>query len=285
MITNDNIQVVIGDIASSSVKAMAPIAEKNKVVLLSPGASNPDISKSGDYIFRNFQSDDLEANIIAKFIYSKMNVKEISTLYIQNDYGTGMNESFKKQYLKTNGKILITESYNQNATNMREQISKIKNKKSHSVFIASYPKEAAYVLKQAKELNTGLKFFATHAIEDPEIFTIAGEAANGVIFSAPVLPDINNLNVKNFKDKYFRKYQKLPGVCSDSGYDALKIITLAISQGNSSGERIKDFLYNLKDYNGAAGLTSFDENGDVIKEFTFYQIEGNEFKKLQYEEN
>ncbi len=60
LISTDKVCVVIGDIASSSVLAMAPIVEKEHVVLLSPGASNPDISKSGDYIFRNWQSDALE---------------------------------------------------------------------------------------------------------------------------------------------------------------------------------------------------------------------------------
>ncbi|TKJ41163.1 hypothetical protein CEE37_05715 [candidate division LCP-89 bacterium B3_LCP] len=56
LISTENVSVVIGDIASSSVLAMAPIAEKSKVVLLSPGASNPDISEAGDYIFRKRHS-------------------------------------------------------------------------------------------------------------------------------------------------------------------------------------------------------------------------------------
>jgi branched-chain amino acid transport system substrate-binding protein len=79
LISVHHIQVVIGDIASSSVLAMAPIAQKNQVVLLSPGASNPDISKAGDFIFRNWQSDALEGEVDAQYAYSKQGWEKRST--------------------------------------------------------------------------------------------------------------------------------------------------------------------------------------------------------------
>lgn len=46
--------VIIGPMYSSTALAVAPLAEKNKVVILSPSASSPELTKAGDYFFRNW---------------------------------------------------------------------------------------------------------------------------------------------------------------------------------------------------------------------------------------
>jgi branched-chain amino acid transport system substrate-binding protein len=51
---------------------MAPIAEKNHIILLSPGASNPKISDAGEFIFRNWHSDALEGEVDANFAFNKL---------------------------------------------------------------------------------------------------------------------------------------------------------------------------------------------------------------------
>ncbi|MCK4458341.1 MAG: ABC transporter substrate-binding protein [Methanosarcinales archaeon] len=55
--TVDKVPVIIGAMASSVTLAIAPIAEENKVVLLSPASSAPQITEAGDYIFRTEFSD------------------------------------------------------------------------------------------------------------------------------------------------------------------------------------------------------------------------------------
>ena len=60
LITVDNVKIVIGDIISGTTLAVAPIAEKNKILLFAPGASNPALrnpNSASDYIFRNWTSD------------------------------------------------------------------------------------------------------------------------------------------------------------------------------------------------------------------------------------
>ncbi len=90
------VRYIIGDINSSGVLAMAPIAEKNKIILLSPGASNPKISDAGEYIFRNWHSDALEGQVDAEHAYSKMNWRTAAVLYVDAAYGVGLAETFRK---------------------------------------------------------------------------------------------------------------------------------------------------------------------------------------------
>lgn len=274
LISTDKVSVVIGDITSSSVLAMAPIAEKKHVVLLSPGASNPDISKAGDYIFRNWQSDALEGSVDAHFAYEKLGYHKAATLCVNNAYGTGLKDVFEDVFQKLGGKIVISESFQQGETDMRSQIKKVAEANPDLIYMPGYPPEMAIVLRQAKEMGIKIQFLSVQAFDDPKILEIAGRAAEGVIFSVPKPPDISNPVVSNFIKKYKERFNKEPGVCSDTGYDALKIVCWAISQATEvSGPAIQVQLLKLKDFPGAAGATTFDSNGDVVRDFIFKRIE------------
>ncbi len=282
LISTDKVSVVIGDIASSSVLAMAPIAEKAKVVLLSPGASNPDISKAGEYIFRNWQSDALEGDVDAKFAYEHLGYRNMAVLYVSNAYGTGLKTVFQDSFQKLGGKILASESFEQGATDMRSQLNKIRNLKIDAIYMPGYPPEMAILLRQAKELGIKRPVLSVQAFDDPKILETAKDAAEGVIFSVPKPPDPSNPVVKNFIDKYKQKFSRDPGVTSDIGYDALKIIVWAMNQAGTSAEEVQHQLLTLKDFPGAAGLTTFDKNGDVIKPFIFKEVKGGKFENIKF---
>ena len=281
LIATHEVQAVIGDIASSNVLAMAPVAQAERTVLLSPGASNPDISKAGEYIFRNWQSDALEGEVDAKFAYEDMKYKRMAILYVNNAYGTGLMTVFEHHFKKMGGEITAIESFEQGATDMRTQLQKIQKARPESIYMPGYPPEMMIVLKQARELRIEIPFLSVQAFDDPKILEVAGDAAEGVVFSVPKPPDPAEEVVRKFQVKYKKKYNRDPGVCSDTGYDALKIIVWAMRKGALSADQIRQQLLMLKDFPGTAGLTTFDENGDVIRPFVFKKVENGKFVTLQ----
>ena len=273
LISSDRVEVVIGDIASSAVLAMAPIAEKNKVLLLSPGASNPEISKAGEYTFRNWQSDALEGQVGARFAYSERRWRRVATLFVSNAYGTGLNQEFTAAFSGLGGTIVGSETFNQGAVDLRAQITRLKeNGRFDAVYLAGYPPEMAVALKQMKQLGLSTPILSVQAFDDPEIFSRAGRAAEGVIFSVPKPPDEAVAIVSQFRKNYTTRFDKKPGVCSDTGYDALRIIAWALDQGARTGTDIQESLRILKDFPGAAGTTTFDALGDVSRPFVFKVI-------------
>ena len=272
LISTLRVQVVIGDIASSSVLAMAPIAERNKVVLLSPGASNPDISNAGDFIFRNWQSDALEGEVDAHYAFSTLGWRNVACLFVNNGYGAGLTKVFTEKFKTAGGRIVAEESFVQDATDLRAQISRVAAAKPDGVFMPGYPPEMATALKQMKETGVKLPILSVQAFDDPEILARAGDAAEGVVFSVPTPPSTNDTVVASFKASYLKQYAKEPGVCSDTGYDALRIVVRALEQGAQSGDAIRKTFQELKDFPGAAGPTTFDSHGDVVRPFSFKTI-------------
>jgi branched-chain amino acid transport system substrate-binding protein len=121
----NKIRYIIGDINSAGVLAMAPIAEHDHILLLSPGASNPKISDAGEYIFRNWHSDALEGEVDADFAHNRLHWKKIAVLYVNASYGEGLAQVFRDKFKQLGGEIVAFEAYSQDATDMRTQINKI----------------------------------------------------------------------------------------------------------------------------------------------------------------
>ena len=109
LINVDKVSAIIGEICSGATIAMAPIVEKNKVPLISPCSSNPDITNMGDYIFRVYPSDSLQGKYMAEYVKNVLNYSKVAVLYVNNDWGKGVAEVFKKTFINMGGEIIFQE--------------------------------------------------------------------------------------------------------------------------------------------------------------------------------
>lgn len=279
LINIDKVSVIIGDIVSETTLAIAPIAEKNKVVILSPTASAPKISDAGNFIFRIWPSDIAEGTVIANFAYKDNKFRNIAILYIKNDYGIALKDVFTKVFTNLGGQIVISIGYNPDEIDVRSHLSKINKADPDSIYLVSYYKDAAFVFKQAKEMGIKKQFLGTTAIEEPKLLELCGNAADGVIYpmSTGYNADSPEIVVQQFKKDFRAKYSKDPGFVAAQCYDAVKIIAWAIEKAGNKGYKIQKVLSTLKGYKGITGETSFNEKGDVIKPTIIKYIKDGKF--------
>lgn len=104
LITVDKVDAIIGLASSTEALVVAPVCEKNKVVMISSTASTPLLSDAGDYIFRIYPSDVYDSKVLAE--YAK-EIKKVSILYLNNDFGVGLKNTFIENYKKTGEKSQI----------------------------------------------------------------------------------------------------------------------------------------------------------------------------------
>lgn len=159
---------------------------------------------------------------------------------------------------------------------------KIKESEADVVFFSAIYKEAALILKQARELGVTLPFMTSEtSMEDPDLVSIAGETAEGLIFPFASTPD--NIEYRQFIEDYKERYdEKPPAYCAET-FDALILAVRAIKGSDGSREDIKDKLYQVgQNYMGASGEINFDESGDTSKPFIIKTIKNGQF--VPYEE-
>lgn len=264
LISVHGVKIVLGGVCSSVTLAVAPIAEKNKILLISPASTNPKITDAGDYIFRIIPSDELRGKVFATYLFNK-GYRKVGIIYINNEGGKGNRDSFKNAFQNLNGQIIIEDTYDAGTTDIRSQLTKIKNTSIEALVIVSYPSDTIILLKQAKELGITVPlYFQTEAVEDPNVLREAGSSAEGVIYilPAPAEGEIPNEFVK----KYQKRYGIKPELFAAEAYDIIWLIAKAIRDTKKvDSNSIKKYFYTIKNYQGASGIITFDNNGDVLK--------------------
>jgi len=277
------VKYIIGAVPSSVTLSIAPIAEKNKILLFSPASSSPLITDAGDYIFRNYPSDIYEGKAIADYAMIK-GYDSFATITINNDYGIGLKKVFRETVEKAGKKILSEKEYNEGLLDYRTVLASIKNeiKGQHAaIFIVGYGGELGRIIKQAREIGIKNQFFSTVNFLDENTKKAGGRYIEGTIFTSPSF-SINSKNKKlrKFVSDYREMYDSDPTIWSGLGYDAVKILSSKIRKYKNV-EKVKNALYETKNYEGVTGKTTFDKNGDVEKELSFMRVENGEFTILE----
>ena len=273
------IPVCFGALGSSVTMAMAPLANRNEVVLISPASGAPEITNAGEYIFRTCPSDLYEANVCADYYLANLKGKHLSIIYINNDYGVGLKDAFLNR-ISDSGKV-ETYAFQQGQSDFRTILSRIKQQKTEVIYLIGY-EEMIAVYKQAMELNVVCAWLGNNQMNDPDMVAKFGEWANGTIFPGH---QYNLDSIKVTYPKFYAKYKKYSGgveldVFAAYGVDALIAVYNAIKNGAVTGREIKEQLQNMGKISGMTGIFAFDENGDPIRKLDLYRIENGKYFKF-----
>ena len=279
----DRVPMVLGDMFSAGTLAIAPIAERRKVILLSPTASAVELTDAGDFIFRIYPSDIYDGSYLAQYAWTKLQAKTVAIVYMQVASITAVVHVFKDVFEKAGGKVVSLEAYNDSDSDFRGQLVKAKDSNADVIFIPGYLKQMTNLLRQAKELGVKSNFLSISTFFDPKILDLTGGAAEGVMFSAPAFdPKSTSPEMLRFVQAFFKKYNQEPDIIAGYGYDVVNIAATALrSAGTISAEAIKTALYAIKNYPGVTGKTTFDGNGDVVKELRMMVVTGGTFTPVQ----
>ncbi len=272
LINIDEVVAIVGEVCSGATLAASPIAESNKILLISSSSTSPKITDSGDYIFRTVPSDALQGDFGAKLVFSK-GYGKLAVLYINEDYGVGFESVLKKSFEKLGGKIVSSEAFERGATDLKTQITNIKSENPNAIYlISNSPDSAVIVLKQIKELGVNSIIFGSEGLKSDDILKGAGDAANGLIVSSV------SSGTTGFIAKYKSVYGSEPGPFAAQAYDAFSAIAKALKKGAKSGTEIKNELYKMQ-LDGASGNIKFDSKGDVAGNYIVYAVKSGKFEQ------
>jgi len=263
LVNIDKVKIILGGICSAETLSAAPIAETNKVILFSSFSTSPDITKAGDYIFRNAYSDEIFGIKAAEMVKEK----KIAMITENSDYSIGLREVFKREFVKLGGAIVSDEIYAPNEKDFRTYLTKIKASNSEAIFInpATSASGAGMIAKQIKELGINVPLYSNFIIWGKDSLDAAGGALEGAtFFDAPIL-NPNNAGTNDFISRYTLKYGA-PYNEFEVGarYDSVLILVGALEKCKENTDCIKNYLYAMKSYNGTIGTYSFDKNGDAV---------------------
>jgi branched-chain amino acid transport system substrate-binding protein len=285
LIDVEKVPAIIGGAMSSTAEASIPICDASKVVLLSPTATKPSLPHQGGYFLRLWPSDDYDGKVMAETAYNQLGLRKIGILYINIAYGTGITEVFEREFIKLGGVVVAKEGYNQGVTDFRTALTKIQSSNPEAIYLPGYVAEITQILKQAKELGIKTRFLGVNSLYDPKLIEIAGEAAEGAVFTYPTF-DTKSTDpaIERFVNAYRAKYGSDPDAFAAQGYDSYRVLKKALDQLQGKtfeGTSILKSLHSIGQFQGPGGTFTFDEKGDVEKPLRLLTVRDGQFVPMQ----
>ncbi|MBW1998748.1 MAG: ABC transporter substrate-binding protein [Deltaproteobacteria bacterium] len=295
----DRVVAIIGALASG---VTVPVAESvtcpNNVIMISPASTSPLITvlpadRGKDFLFRTCPSDALQGVVAGKLAASYN--KTASVLYVNNPYGQGLAETFKKSFEKRRGKVLAMVPHDEKAAeSYTAELRKALAGNPDRLCAFSYPEHAKVYLKEAIEFFKYRRFLFCDGTKSEDIVKAVGARyLEGQMGTAPGTAGGEPYVI--FSSDYRMEFGRLPPLpFITNAYDGLAVIGLAAyaakvkglpltsvnirdhlrEVGNPPGEIIKPGEFKKAfsllrqgkkiNYEGAAGSVDFDENGDVV---------------------
>lgn len=280
LINRDKVVAVIGEVASSRSKAGAPICQAAKIPMITPASTNPEVTTIGDYIFRICFIDPFQATVMSKFALNSMKVKRVAVLIDQkNAYSTGLADNFRKVFTEMGGEIVEEQKYSAGDKDFKAQLTAIKAKNPEAIFIPGYYTDVNLISIQAREIGLTCPLFGSDGWESEKLTEgKAKDALEGSFFSTHVSADDPSPTIQNFIKKYQEKYKSKPDAMAFLAYDAGLILSEAIKRaGDTSGEKIKNELAKIKDFQGVTGLITINDQRNAIKPAVVLEIKDGKF--------
>lgn len=278
-VDNPKILAMIGPVTSTVALAGAPILNKHGLVQLAIGATAPVFSKAGPYSFRVVPTDSFQGRYIAKWAKDQGKWNKYATIYVNDDYGRGLNEVFI-QALKELGlpeeAVVASEAYLPNDTDFSVQLAKIKSLNADALFIAGHYKEGALIARQAREVGMTAQFLGTDGIGHPEYIKVAGKAAEGTFYSGYFSLNDKRPYIQNWAADFKKKYGEDPGLVEGLANDCVLLAAKAMELGGADRLELAVSLSSIGSYRppvvGALGENRFDANGDMVRDMLMYVV-------------
>lgn len=264
---NEKVTAILGPVTSAPTLAVVPNATQNKIPVLTPTATEPNVtSVGGEYTFRSCYLDSYQGITIADFAAEDLNKKKAAVLYnVGSDYSKGIAEAFKKEYEKKGGKVVQFLTYNDGDKDFNAQLTKIKGDNPDVILLPDYYNVAGLIAKQSRDLGINSTLLGVDGWESTELTKIGGDAVNGSYYVNHYFSGDPSDVVKNFVDKYKKEYSKSPDSLAALAYDGMNMLAEAIKKADSDdGEKIKDQLKNIE-LDGVTGKIKFDKNRNAVK--------------------
>jgi branched-chain amino acid transport system substrate-binding protein len=283
MAADPKMLVAIGEVSSGRTIPAAPVFDAAGIPMVSPSATNPEVTKKGPHVFRICFIDPFQGYVMSKFVKENLKFTKGAILTDKkNEYSTGLTEVINKEFPAMGGTIVAQANYQEGDSDFRAQLGQLKQSNPEVLFVPGYYKEVGQIARQAREMGITAPLIGGDGWNGDGLIEGAGgpgKALEGCFFSDHYSPEDTDPNVQNFVKEFTKKYGTKPSANAALGYDTVKLVADAIKRaGKEDREAVTKAISETKDFAGVTGKITINAERNANKKAVMLKIVGSEFK-------
>jgi len=292
LVMQDRVLAVIGPSRTGTSLAVAPLAERYRVPLVSCAAGIKIVEPVRPYVFKVAQSDRLAVKKIYRYLRRK-GLTRVALLTVSNGFGQSGREELKRLAPQYGITVVADELFGPKDTDMKPQLIRIRKTGAQVVICWGTNPGPAIVARNMRELGMTQKLVMSHGVASRRFIELAGAAAEGIILPAGKLivahelPDSDPQKpiLLSYIKRYRARYGKEPSSFGGHAYDAFLLLKEALARAGADRAGIRDALERIKGLKGIHGVFNMspqDHNGLSEREaFVLVEIRNGDFHLLK----
>lgn len=258
---------VVGPGFSGETEVGAPILNAAGITMVTPSATNPDLTKKGwKAFFRALPTDAVQGGQTGELIVDVLGCENIAVVHDKSPYGAGLAKFTAAAVTKAGGTVVVNEGV-EPATDYTAVIDTVTAEDHDVLYYAGYESEAPLVLKQYRDKGGEGLFVGGDGDKGTGFLKEGGEDAEGAVLTCPCLdPNASDApEATEFAEAYRAEYNEDAGIYSSEAWDAANILIAAVKAGgaNATRQSVLEFVTNLKDYEGLSKTFNWSPTHEV----------------------
>jgi branched-chain amino acid transport system substrate-binding protein len=218
--------------------------------------------------------DEFQGYVVAKFTRDHLKLSKVAILFDQSaPYSKGLAEAFRNELTSMGGTITTEQAYNAGDADVSAQLQTIKTSGAEAIFLPGYYTDVGAIAQQARKIGITAPMLGGDGWDSSKLTEIGGKAIEGSYYSNHYSFDEERPEVQEFVTKYKAKFGEIPDGLAALGYDAARVLFLAMERSPSlAGRDLAKAIAETKDFAGVTGKITLDANRDAQKQAVIVQV-------------
>lgn len=302
---------VIGPLLSKNLPVMAELTERARVPLITPTATFSHIRRLGTFTFSTALTYSQQAKRIAAYAVSDLSFQRFCILHPETAYGREMARLFAQEVRQREGEIIAIETYEEGKTDVRAQIERIKaedlkryglavpvdpdktggkltklDKKVlytpgfDAIFVPGRASGIGLIAAQLNFHDIKVPLLGWNGWNAPDFARTADHSMDGSVFVDGFFAESSNPNVREFVERYKKRFETVPTLFAMQGYDAAQLVIEAVGGGATSGEGVRDYFLTHQNLAALSGPAAFTQDGTLSRPLFLIRVKNGRFSQV-----
>ena len=274
---DNDVFAIFGPVFSGSIMVSMKESQKAEIPNWTGGEAASITLQGNPYIFRTSFTQATAMPKIGRYISDQAKVKNLSIIYVNNDFGKGGLDMIKKTLSGGPTKIVDEISTDAGQVDFSAAVLKAKASGSDALFAYVNEDESARLLRELRKQGFAKPIIGETTLTGQKVIELAGESANGAVAHVGLTIDAPSAEMLKFKAKFYQDYKYLPDHNGPKGYIGVYTMKAAIEKAGKVDRKavaaaMKGLELDVKKYPGVLVSGRFDDKGDVDRESYLVQV-------------
>ncbi len=284
LVDQDKIVALIGDVTSVPCEAVAQLAARDNLPMITPSGTTESITTYGENVFRACFIDPYQGQLMADYAFKKLGAKTAAILYDTGDsYSSGIADAFEAKAKELGLTITNKEGYANGSTDFNAQLTKIKESNPDVLLLPVYYNDVVLIAKQAKDQGLTCTLLGGDGWDGvaAQLDEANADVVANAYFCSQYSASSTDEALQNFLKTYKETYNEEPSMFAVLGYDSMMIMAEAIEKAGSTDSDAIIAALKETNHKGLTGTTSFDDKRNPVREAIITSFEGLNYKVVE----